>query len=219
MCTTVESVPGTQPVSSASSPLASWAPAEAQLKFWSSARQFSKWPISSEKATLYVCADQVLPRGFAVLYAGWNAYGASWQVFECGVNRMCPNPFATEAVMEPLCPVARSVRSARNPSGVSCRWTRTRSPGLINRSLLRSGFTAAKFGAVKVPVNSGLAGACDTPLLVMYAQLMGSWPPMMKLSHALVLNVPEFWSRVRLSMVIAAQYTVAAQPKPSNCGT
>lgn len=48
-----------------------------------------------------MCADQVFPRGLAVLYSGWNAYGASWQAEEPGVNRMCPNPFATDAVMEP----------------------------------------------------------------------------------------------------------------------
>lgn len=51
--TSEESVPGTQPVSSSSSPLLlSCAPGVAQLKFASRARQFSKWPISSEKATL-----------------------------------------------------------------------------------------------------------------------------------------------------------------------
>jgi hypothetical protein len=33
---------------------------------------------------LYVCADHVLPRGFAVEYSGWNAYGADWQVAEVG---------------------------------------------------------------------------------------------------------------------------------------
>jgi hypothetical protein len=36
-------------------------------------------------ATLYVCADQVLPRGLAVEYSGWNAYGSDWHVRECGV--------------------------------------------------------------------------------------------------------------------------------------
>jgi len=39
------------------------------------------------------------------------------------------------------------------------------------------------------------------------------------LSHALVLLTPVFWFRARLSMVIAAQYWVAVQPNPSNCGT
>ena len=84
MCTSVESVPGTQPASSASR-LGSWAPGEVQLPFASMARQFSKWPISSDMATLYVCADQVFPRGFAVEYSGWNAYGAAWQVLDLGV--------------------------------------------------------------------------------------------------------------------------------------
>jgi hypothetical protein len=54
-----------------------------------------------------------------------------------------------------------------------------RSPGLIIRSLLKSGFTAEKFGLSKVPVKRGSAGACETPLFVMYAQLTGSWPPRM----------------------------------------
>ena len=47
----------------------------------------------------------------------------------------------------------------------------------MNRSLRGFGFTAAKFGLVSVPVNSGFAGAWDFPLLVMYAQLIGSGPP------------------------------------------
>lgn len=75
MCTTQASLPGTQPTSSLSS-VGSSEPATAQLKLASSALQCSKWPISSEKATLYVCADHVFPRGFAVLYSGWKAYGA-----------------------------------------------------------------------------------------------------------------------------------------------
>ena len=32
--------------------------------------------------------------------------------------------------------------------------------------MVRSGFTAVKFGLSKVPVNNGLAGAWDLPLLV-----------------------------------------------------
>jgi len=46
-------------------------------------------------------------------------------------------------------------------------WIRIRSPGLISRSLARSGLTALKFGLVNVPVNSGFAGAWETPFLVM----------------------------------------------------
>ena len=52
---------------------------------------------------------------------------------------------------------------------------------------------------------------------------MGSPPPRTKLLQAAVFSVPVpvpwFWSSVRLSMVIAAQYTRAAQPNPSNWGT
>ena len=53
------------------------------------------------------------------------------------------------------------------PGPVSCMWIRMRSPGFMNRSLDRFGFTAVKFGLANVPVNSGFAGAWDTPLLVM----------------------------------------------------
>jgi len=74
---------------------------------------------------------------------------------------------ADEAVIEPLPPDVRSVRSMRSPSPVSYMWIRTRSPGLIRRSFSRSGLTAAKFGSSNVPVNSGFAGACEWPSLVM----------------------------------------------------
>jgi hypothetical protein len=62
--------------------------------------------------------------------------GATWQVDALGVYRMCPNPLATDAVIEPLWPVVRSLRSARKPARVSYMWMRMRSPGLIKRSLL-----------------------------------------------------------------------------------
>ena len=37
----------------------------------------------------------------------------------------------------------------------------------MKRSFVASGVTAERFGAEKVPVNSGFAGAWDTPLFVM----------------------------------------------------
>ena len=58
-----------------------------------------------------------------------------------------------DAVIDPVWLVVRSVRSARNPAGVSCRWILIRSAGFIIRSLLKSGLTAAKFGLSNVPVN------------------------------------------------------------------
>ena len=82
-------------------------------------------------------------------------------MLESGVYRMCPKPLATEAVIEPLWPVVRSIRSIRNPAGVSCMWMRIRSPGFINRSLVQFGLTALRFGLSNVPVNSGFAGAWD----------------------------------------------------------
>ena len=72
-----------------------------QLPLASIARQFSKWPISSDIAMLYVWVLHVFPRALAVEYSGWNAYGASWHVLEFGVYRMWPNPLAIEAVIEP----------------------------------------------------------------------------------------------------------------------
>src|SRR5581483_7379109 len=102
-----------------------------------------------------------------VEYAGWNAYGASWHVLDFGVYRMWPKPLAIDAVIEPCCPVLRSVMLMYSPARVSCRWNRTVSPGFISRSFLRSGLTAAKLGLVTVPLASGLAGACDLPLRVM----------------------------------------------------
>src|SRR4029077_11233726 len=101
------------------------------------------------------------------------------QVVDLGWYWMCPNSLATVAVIEPFWPVVRSLRSIRKPAGVSCMWMRTRSPGFISRSLVRSGLTAERFGAEKVPVNSGFAGAWETPLLVMEAQLIGAGPPRM----------------------------------------
>ena len=68
---------------------------------------------------------------------------------------------------EPDCPVVLSYMSIRRPDGVSCMWIRMRSPGFIIRSLVASGLTAARLGASKVPVNSGLAGAWEWPLFVM----------------------------------------------------
>ena len=88
-------------------------------------------------------------------------------VAESGWYRMWPNPLPTEAVIAPLPPEVRSVRSMRSPSVVSCMWIRTRSPGLMRRSFCRSGLTAAKFGLSNVPVNSGFAGACEWPSFVM----------------------------------------------------
>ena len=52
---------------------------------------------------------------FAVEYSGWNAYGASWQVLEFGVYRMWPNPLATDAVIEPLWCVVRSIEIDLEP--------------------------------------------------------------------------------------------------------
>src|SRR2546423_9256510 len=69
--TRLESDFGTQKLksSSGSRPPASCFPGFAQLYSAVIFTQFSKWPISSEKATLYVWADHVMPLGFAVSYS------------------------------------------------------------------------------------------------------------------------------------------------------
>ena len=51
--------------------------------FGSICEQKSKCPISSEKATLYECADHRTPTpGFDVEYIGWKSYGVIWQFFD-----------------------------------------------------------------------------------------------------------------------------------------
>src|SRR5919206_807459 len=114
MCTTQASLPGTQKLwsSSSSRPFGSSAPAFAQLKSGVSSRQCSKCPISSENEMFTVCADHVFPRGFAVLYSGWNAYGLDVHVAALGSNRTCANPLATDAVIGPCWCLVRSVGSA-----------------------------------------------------------------------------------------------------------
>jgi hypothetical protein len=49
--------------------------------------------------------------------------------------------------------------------------------------------------------------------------LIGSMPASGKLLQSLLLNWPVFWLDGKLSIVSAAQYCRAVQPKPSNCGT
>jgi hypothetical protein len=88
----------------------------------------------------------------------------------------------------------------------------------MSRSLLRSGFRPVRFGSSESA--SGLAGAWDLPLLVMYAQLMGSSPTRRWLfrQSAFCCTPVLSWSD-RLSIVRLAHHCVALQPKPANCGT
>src|SRR5581483_5859107 len=92
----------------------------AQVKSGATTSQYSKCPISSEPATLYVCAAHEERVALVdVENSGWNVYGASLQVFEFGWKSTCLNPLAALAVIEPVWPVVRSFTTTLNPSGVS----------------------------------------------------------------------------------------------------
>jgi hypothetical protein len=54
-----------------------------------------------------------------VAYIGCQAYGASLHVLAVGWNSGCANPFATLAVVDPLCPVVRSTIELTSPAGES----------------------------------------------------------------------------------------------------
>ena len=149
-------------------------------------------------------------------YSGWKAYGATWQVLASGVYRTWPNPFATDAVIEPSCRVVRSVRSIRKPSVVSCMWIRIRSPGFISRSLAWSGVTALRFGVVERPGEQrvrrrlGAAAPRDVRPVDRLETAEEVVVARGRVRHAGVLVA------LKLSIVMAAQYCVAVQPKPSN---
>src|SRR5262252_5529613 len=83
-----------------------------------------------------------------------------------------PNPLAALAVMDPLCPVVRSLMTACNPCGVSRMDTARLSPEFISRSFFRSGVNVA------VVDCTGFAGASVRPFLVRNAKLRYSGLPM-----------------------------------------
>src|SRR5512142_1168389 len=96
-----------QPTSSESRLLGSLAPPLVQLPPCPfTALQYSKWPISSEKATLYECAAHTTRvASLEVAYAGWNGAWVTVHVVALGLKFTCPNPFATLAFMEPEVPL------------------------------------------------------------------------------------------------------------------
>src|SRR5690349_24328926 len=103
--TSSESAALKQPVSSSSSegsPLLVQSPALTAL-------QYSKWPISSENATLYECAAHgTRVCSLEVAYSGWKAAGMFVQVVPVGSHFTWPNWLATLAVIEPVAPLVRS---------------------------------------------------------------------------------------------------------------
>ena len=108
----------------------------------------------------------VFPRTLAVEYSGWNAYGASWHVLEFGVNRMWPNPFAIEAVIEPRL-TGGQVDEDDLEAGRGVLHVDQDPVARVHEQVLSScsGLTAARLGFDSVPLNSGFAGACECPLL------------------------------------------------------
>src|SRR5512142_581827 len=116
---------------------------------------------------LKVCAAQVVHAvgwppasgAAAVLYIGWKAYGAPLQVRCTGSKMMCRKPLATEATIDPLCPVLWSVTAADSPAAVSWMLTVITSPWFI-RSTALVGLNDWGFCV------SGPGGPIGLPLLV-----------------------------------------------------
>src|SRR5215469_12161616 len=122
---------------------------------------------------LYECAVQgTRVSGEEVLYIGWKSYGVTVQDVPVGANWIWPKLFAAEAVMKPLWPVVRSLRSVRSPCAVSDIVIWTRSPGPMNRSRAGSGAPDV-FGSK----SRGLGGPVGTPFFVTNAKFTYSIPP------------------------------------------
>src|SRR4029077_9355837 len=90
--------------------------ASAHMKSDVTVSQYSKCPISSEPATLYVCAAHDERVAFVeVSNSGWNEYGFSLHLLEFGWKRICLNPLAALAVIEPVLWLVRSFSTTLNP--------------------------------------------------------------------------------------------------------
>src|SRR5712692_5030784 len=98
--------------------------------------------------------------------------------------------------MDPACPLVRSLITACNPFGVSCRDTFRLSPELMNRSFFRSGVNVA------VVDWTGFGVAVGRPFLVTNAKLTYSTPVLV--AHVGFSVVPATGSSARLKMFIAA---------------
>src|SRR6266566_2910353 len=144
-----------------------------------------------------VCSDEVE-------YIGWKSYGILTQLVPVGSYLTWPNPFAALAVMDPACPLVRSLTTACNPFGVSWRDTRRLSPELMNRSFFGCGVNVA------VVDSTGFAGAVVSPFLVMNEKLTYSTPVLA--AQVAFRVVPATGSSERLKMFIAAHHLVGSQP-------
>src|SRR5947208_10278097 len=130
--TSVEKAASKQPSSSPSRPgsplLVHGPPSEATLL------QYSKCPISSEKATLYECAAHgTRVCSLEVAYIGWKLYGVCEQVTAAGWKLTCAKPLAELAVIEPVAPVDVSLMLVTRPEKESWMSTSRLSPEFMNR--------------------------------------------------------------------------------------
>src|SRR5712692_379077 len=144
-----------------------------------------------------VCSDEVE-------YIGWKLYGRLTQLVPVGSYWTWPNPLAALAVMEPRCPVVRSLMTVCNPFGVSRRDTLRLWPEFMNRSFFGSGVNVA------VVDCTGFAGAVVRPFLLMNEKFTYSRPVLAAQVEFRV--VPATGSSARLKMFIAAHHLVGSQP-------
>src|SRR5215469_11527114 len=143
--------------------------------------------------------------GEEVEYIGWKSYGTLVQLVPgFGSNVTWPKPLAALAVMDPLCPVVRSLMAARNPFAVSRMDTVMLSPEFMNRSLLGSGVNEVKVDC------TGFAGAWETPFLVRNAKLTYSGLRILARQVSFWM-VPVSGFSARLKMFIAAHHLVGSQ--------
>src|SRR6516164_6374752 len=140
----------------------------------------------------------------AVEYIGWKLYGRLTQLVPVGSYWTWPNPLAALAVMDPLCPVVKSLMTVCNPFGVSRRDTLRLSPEFMNRSFLGSGVNVA------VVACTGFAGFVVRPFLVRNAKLKYSGLPIFA-RQVEFWKVPATGSSARLKMFIAAHHLVGSQ--------
>src|SRR5215470_13386786 len=125
------------------------------------------------------------------------------QLVPVGSYWTCPNPLAALAVMDPRCPVVRSLTTACSPFGVSRMDTFRLSPEFMNRSFLGSGVNVA------VVDCTGFAGASVRPFLLRNAKLTYSIPVLA--AQVEFSKVPATGSSARLKMFIAAHHLVGSQ--------
>jgi hypothetical protein len=139
----------------------------------------SKWPISNSVLMPYGPGPHgTLFCGFALEYSGWKLTGVPPQ--SAGLVFM--NPFAAEAIMNPLRPVVVSVSftSKAWPPAIfaSNMWITTRSPWFI-RNVLALGVNVCRLACC------GLGGPTGTPSVWMNAKFTGSMQLLLQVPAAL----------------------------------